>query len=256
MTLKTVSWVAPDLNEWPNPQKQGTITYYVNVAFSDDDRGSIGKENKAKAEELKALLEGLLDKEADFGLKDSGKKTDDGGTKWNLLSFPGYEPEPFVGGGGAKKEYIPRYTDTQEGYREESQALSRRRALEMAVALFPQGAESTALSVPNVRAYADIFFAWLTDLAPASPGTATSGEPKAAALSPAAGVNSSAGVEPIPGSSGDPSDGGGEETLAFGEGTSGSNPAPSEHAHEWFNSKTLKTFEVCACGDTRKKAAA
>lgn len=238
MTLKTVSWVAPDLNEWPNPQKQGTITYYVNVVFSDDDRGSIGKENRAKAEELKALLEGLLDKEADFGLKDSGKKTDDGGTKWNLLSFPGYEPEPFLGGGGggAKKEYVPRYQDTQKGFAELQRHMDRRTALMQAV----------AVGTGQVLPLAEKFYAWLS-LAPASSAAARADELEAEALSPAAGANSSAGAALIPDPSGDPSE---------GEGDQGKDPTPSEHVHTWKQSPTMKSFEVCSCGATRRKATA
>ena len=97
MTLKTVTWVAPELNAW---ESNGKTTYYINVAFSDDTAGSLGKQNPDKAVELKAMLEELIDQEVEFGLEDRGKTTKDGKTKFSIKSFPGYEPEPWSGGGG------------------------------------------------------------------------------------------------------------------------------------------------------------
>lgn len=238
MSTRQVVWVAPELSEWANPQKNGALVYFVNIIFEDEDGGSIGTEDKAKAEELRVMLEGLVGAEAEFGLQDTGKKNGKGGTKWKLLSFPGYAPEPYAGGGGggtARREYVPRFTDTPEGFAALQNRMDRRTALMQAVAL--NGGDE------HIIAFADSFYEWLI-LAPASPSAAAPGEPIAATT-----------LTPVATAGANPSGGVGEETLAYGEGTSGSNPTPPEHIHEVADPQpsTIRTgFEVCGCGHARK----
>ena len=98
MTLKRVTWVAPDLNEWANPKKAGALTFYVNVAFDDNDSGSIGKQDRDNAMELHGLLTEAIGKELEFGLESTGKKNSNGGDKLRITSFPGYEPVPYERG--------------------------------------------------------------------------------------------------------------------------------------------------------------
>lgn len=99
MAEMTVSWVAPDVSE--NTNTHGT-SYYVNCAFADGTAGSLGKKKKEKALELRELLVGLMNKPAEFGLEDSGRKTNKGALKWKILSFPGYEPQPYSPGGAER----------------------------------------------------------------------------------------------------------------------------------------------------------
>ena len=89
MTEKTVSWVAPELNEWANPKKGGEITYFVNVYFADDDSGSVGKENQDKALELQGLLTELIGEVAEFTLESKNKTNNKGGQEWRIKGFPG-----------------------------------------------------------------------------------------------------------------------------------------------------------------------
>ena len=67
MTLKTCAWVAPEVNEWKGDKG---VTYFVNVSFTDGESGSLGKKDRAKADELRMMLETLKGTEAEVGLED------------------------------------------------------------------------------------------------------------------------------------------------------------------------------------------
>jgi hypothetical protein len=95
MTTKTVSWVAPEVNAYEGTK--GT-TYYVNVSFTDDTTGSLGKKDQAKADDLRMQLETLKGTASEFGLEDTGKLNGKGQPKYKIKSFPGYEPAPYEPG--------------------------------------------------------------------------------------------------------------------------------------------------------------
>ena len=178
MTLKTCAWVAPEVNEWDGGK--GPL-YFVNISFTDGESGSLGKKDRAKADELRMMLETLKGTEAEFGLEDRGKKNKDGKVNWSILSFPGYEPKPFTPGGGGKS-YTPRFTDTPEGFWINDERVDRRKALEMAVSwaatMRDHGAPVALYDDKAVRDLADHMYKWLRETS----GTAIAGVSSAAPL--------------------------------------------------------------------------
>jgi len=168
VTEKTLTWVAPDLNEWPNPKRNNTVTYYVNVAFADGDQGSVGKESRDVALHLQELLTALVDQPAEFELEDRGKKTQDGDhVKWTIKGFPGYEPQGSSPSGGS---YETAWRNTEAGCRFDEDCTNRRTALMQAVAT--PGPVSVVPA--GVLTLADSYYAWLTkDSATAGSGEKT-----------------------------------------------------------------------------------
>jgi len=202
MTEKTVSWVAPDLNEWPNPKRNNTVTYYVNVAFADGDQGSVGKESRDVALHLQELLTALVDQPAEFELEDRGKKTQDGDhVKWTIKGFPGYEPQGSSPTGGS---YETAWRNTEAGCRFDEDCTHRRTALMQAVAT---GDTRTSDRMPRrpVLDLADSYYAWLTkDSAAAGSGEKTQSAigdtSRPAADEPGAGEVYGEGITSAPGS--------------------------------------------------------
>ena len=206
MTEKTLTWVAPDLNEWPNPKRNNTVTYYVNVAFADGDQGSVGKESRDVALHLQELLTALVDQPAEFELEDRGKKTQDGDhVKWTIKGFPGYELAGAGDGGGEKQRtWAEAYRNTEAGFRAEQDFMNRRTALMQAVAT--PGPVSVVPA--GVLTVADSYYAWLTKDSAASvtaPGEKTDGAvsgipTSTAADEPEGGASGSGDTGPAPGS--------------------------------------------------------
>ena len=185
MTAKVVSWVAPEVNEWDGGK--GPL-YFVNISFTDGESGSLGKKDRAKADELRMMLETLKGTEAEFGLEDRGKKNKDGKVNWSILSFPGYEPKPFTPGGGGKS-YTPRFTDTPEGFWINDERVDRRKALEMGAGVFMARTNDEPFTTRDILALSDFLYEWLRHTAS---GTAIAGE-SAPPLAPLAVPEESSG---------------------------------------------------------------
>ena len=171
MTTKVISWIAKDLNEWKN--QKGNIVYYVNVKFEDGDSGSVGKEDKAIAEELFLLLEGLVDQEADFQLEDNGKKNSDGLTKWKINAFPGWDPVP----------YTPKYSGNGKA---QASSPEREDSIARAVALKAAAYPNAGAPGLTVLRLAEQYLAWLQGEAPSAGATDPATKAASRSLSQAA----------------------------------------------------------------------
>lgn len=154
MTAKTVTWVS----EVGDPYvANGKSTWYVNVAFDDESTGSVGKQDRDKAEELRGMLIDLENAgPVEFILEDKGKPNKKGKPSYRIKGFPGYEPAPFGGGGGGES---PGKQDS----------IMRQSALKSAVALLgsswvpPEGYGDVTWDV-----LAEEMYAWLRKTSPAS----------------------------------------------------------------------------------------
>jgi hypothetical protein len=192
MTTKTLTWVADDVSAY---ESNGKTTYYVNVSFEDKSSGSLGKQNQAKARELRDMLAALKNQPAEFGLEDKGKPNKNGQPSYKIKSFPGYEPSPFEGGGGGKSSW----QNSEDGVRYLQERMDRRTALMQGVAYvaaFPAEEEATrdrGHDFPEL-VFADQYYFWLRKTAGGGGGGALSSGPSvAAAPSPAP----SSGVSPV-----------------------------------------------------------
>ena len=152
MATKTLTWVADDLSPY---EANGKTTHYINMTFADDSSASLGKQDAAKAGELRDMLKALIGKEAEFGLQDKNKPNKKGQASYKLTSFPGYEPEPYTPGKSAGQVA---HRNTAEGQAYEQERMDRRTSVMQAVALLV--ADSGA-GIDDVTMTADIFYAWL-----------------------------------------------------------------------------------------------
>lgn len=217
---KIIGWVAPELREYAG--QKGT-TYYVNVSFSDGDGGSVGKQDRGKAEEIRNQLNALLGVPTEFTLEDRGKKTKEGRTSWVIKGFPGYEAPSFGGGGGGGGGSFSGGGSRRspEAQYVEQRAMNRRTALMQGVILAKDADEALAI--------AEAFDGWLND-ALAKPD-ATAPLPPAVA-SPGAG--SPPFQRPAPTSSGGDTGQGMTWTAPRAEGEAAdSGPSGSPHTHDW-----------------------
>lgn len=168
MTTKTLASVASKVNPY---EKNGKTTYYVNVDFNDGSVGSIGKQNEAKAEEIRLMLVGLGRNPVEFGLEPNGTNNK-GKEKFKIKSFPGYEPAPYEPGGKGGSWY-----NSEEGVRFTQDQMNRRTALMTAQSernvLFETwvgvGGGPQNMPVAGWRSLADEMYAWLNDLASPTP---------------------------------------------------------------------------------------
>jgi hypothetical protein len=107
MTLKEVSSVIDDINEWNGPN--GTV-YYVTAMFTDETVGSVGRKDHDAALEVQGLLREAIGVIQDFTLESKGQ-TKTGREKFNIKGFgtPGGAATytaPGVQGGGAASGLI------------------------------------------------------------------------------------------------------------------------------------------------------
>jgi hypothetical protein len=88
-------------------------------------------------EKRRAQFRDIIGKPTELIVEDQGQ-WDDGSNKPAKIKFP----QQQQGGGGGKRDYVPRWTDTEAGARESNDWINRRRALELAV----QGCTATGIS--------------------------------------------------------------------------------------------------------------
>lgn len=234
--LKTVSWVAPEVNAY---QGQRGTTYYVNGSFADGSSFSVGKQDPGKAAEVHALLIQLVGKEADFTVEDRGKKNKNGQPIFTLKAFPGYEAPAFAGGGGGGGASVGSRR-SPENLASEQRAMNRRTSLMQAVAL--------GIKDPDeVLAIATTFDVWLNEALP-KPGQGASLSSAPAPAEP--GPLSSPAPHPSRGNAGD-----GEWTAPRAEGEA-ADSGPSTHQHTWIKSDIPGWLTCPGCGEARELGAA
>jgi hypothetical protein len=233
VTIKEVSSVIDDINEWPGPN--GTV-YYVTAMFTDETVGSVGRKDHDAALEVQGLLREAIGIAQDFTLESKGQ-TKTGRDKFNIKGFgtPGGAATytaPGVQGGGAAPGGSPSMPASGTRARSPEQTDDIRRA----VALKAAAQCVVGTSPQDVLKFADIFLEWL------------SSEPALGAYEPVEG-------SPSPPQAGAGSEDRGEEAggttdgPALGEGT----PASSPHQHDWQMRQGIRSHLVCDCGATRKK---
>lgn len=154
----TIAGVEEQLREWQGPN--GT-TCFIQGGFLDGSLWSVGckPENASKRQaEMRSLIGIAGEYEAEPGGEYQGAK------KWKLKSWPG-KPQPGgggFGGGGGKAPYKERYRDSEQGAKEERDAIARSVALQQAVLLRTQHITPGDVVSPEfVLAAAGPFYEWL-----------------------------------------------------------------------------------------------
>jgi hypothetical protein len=139
------------------------------VRFSDDSVGEVASKKQWVQKHIDAL-KSLIGQPAEFELEDKGEFK---GTKqWKIKSYPGKQ-QPGGGGFGGKRDYVPRWKDTEEGTKAEQDSIHRSVALTQAVAFFgPSKAAPTPGDTTDVLDAADKFYTWLSKKPPAAAPTA------------------------------------------------------------------------------------
>ena len=267
MTLKEVSSVIDDINEWENPR--GGYVYYVTAMFTDESVGSVGKKTKADAELVQRQLQDAIGEPLEFTLEDGGI-SQGGRQKWKIRDFGA--PNGIQGGGdlGGDRTHTGGDRSTRSVGRppEHDVDASIRAAVALKAAVnYLQGSKVSSLGVIE---FAEYFDAWLAKKAsePASSAYAPPVVDASTSTSPA-GVGSEqsspveygepgkakglSGRDTPTGSSGptgdDREEGGG---VAEGE-TAVENPS-SSHIHDWQPHPNLRGKLKCAgCDAMRSK---
>jgi len=246
VTIKEVSSVIDDINEWNGPNANGTV-YYVTVMFTDGTVGSVGRKDHDAALEVQGLLREAIGVAQDFTLESKGQ-TKTGRDKFNIKGFgtPGgaatYAAPGVQGGGGsggsgtAPHHRSPEPSGgmpymTQEQVQER---MDRRTALMQAVGQTNVVDIAEWPGVTKVLDIADTYYSWLRETS-----------------EPALGA-----YEPVEGSPSPPQAGVGSEDRGE-EASEGEAEASSPHQHDWQMRQGVKGFLVCeGCGKTRKRETA
>jgi hypothetical protein len=235
VTIKEVSSVIDDINEWNGPN--GTI-YYVTAMFTDESVGSVGRKDHDAALEVQGLLREAIGIEQDFTLESKGQ-TKTGRDKFNIKGFgtPGGAATytaPGVQGGGNESG---RTVAAAARGRSPEQIDDIRRA----VALKAAAQCVVGTSPEDVLKFADVFEAWLAKTSDAS-SAYTNDIP----VSTPAGASEDRPQETRP----LPADSAG--LVGSGEGEA---LEPTPHQHDWQAHTNLHGWLACGCGENRKKYA-
>jgi hypothetical protein len=95
-------------------------------------------------------------------------------------SFPHGSPKPkrikFPQQGQGKRDYVPRWTDTEEGFRAADDSLNRRRALELAVSLFADKPTGWDAVVPLAEKFVSFLIGKASE--ELEPGSTVAGSPQ------------------------------------------------------------------------------
>ena len=249
MTIKEVSSVIDDINEWPGPN--GTV-YYVTAMFTDETVGSVGRKDHDAALEVQGLLREAIGIAQEFTLESKGQ-TKTGRDKFNIKGFgtpggaatytvPGVQGNATAGTGASNGSAGVARGRSPEQIDDIRRAVALKAAVRYAGGLY-QGAFHK-----DVIEAAEVFDAWLSKTS----------EPALGAYEPVEG-------SPSPPQAGAGSEDRGEEVGGstvdhLGEGTPASTPhdyevnqAALEHEHDWQMRQGIRSHLVCDCGATRKK---
>lgn len=264
MTIKTVSSVIDDINEWESPR--GGYVYYVTAMFTDESVGSVGKKTKADAELVQRQLQDAIGEPLEFALEDGGI-SQGGRQKWKIRDFaaPGVQGD---GGTSAPAGAAPSRGRPPE---HDVEASIRAAVALKAAANFCGPRETYRL--PEVIEMAESFDAWLAKKA-SEPASSAYGESDSGIVSVERNHTADAGSETMPGgiesttgsrSSQDGPSAGGFSGPPFqspavdaGLVDSGDGEAPEStpHIHDYQLRQGVRGFLVCECGKTTKRATA
>ena len=255
MTIKEVSSVIDDINEWNGPN--GTV-FYVTAMFTDESVGSVGRKDHDAALEVQGLLREAIGIEQDFTLESKGQ-TKTGRDKFNIKGFGtpgGAATYTAPGGGSLRREFADAARTMQDKARQlasEVPSLARHFASEQegirrAVALKAAAQCVVGTSPQDVLKFADLFLEWLSSEPALSAYTRVEVSPSL----PQAGAGSddlSAGeLGPSPST---PAESAG--VVGSGDGEA---PESTPHIHDYQIRQGVKQFLVCVCGKTTKKVTA
>lgn len=118
----------------PYDGKMGKI-FFVDGEFQEGEFSTFAKSDQ-KAQELIALLTGLVGKTEQYEVEEKGTKN--GRPQYKLVDYPGKPVYSGGGGGGFAGRgggggYQPRYRDSEQGAKEERDSISRSVALQQAI---------------------------------------------------------------------------------------------------------------------------
>ena len=277
MTIKEVSSVIDDINEWENPR--GGSVFYVTAIFTDESVGSVGRKDHDAALEVQGLLRESIGVEQDFTLEPAGL-TKTGREKFKIKGFgtPGGAATytaPAAVQGGASKPGENRSISSRSRPPEHDVDASIRAAVALKAAV-EAGANIVGDQRKSKSSYildiAEEFDFWLAKKAsePASSAYAPPVVDASTSTSPA-GVGSEQSSEagtPVAGTpAAESSDTGGSPASGFlprgtftsedreeGVESEGKEPAPSSHQHDWQPHPQLRGKLKCECGEMRNKA--
>jgi hypothetical protein len=177
--------------EWDGPNGK---TIYLKLVFGDGSVGSVGVKPDKEEERVKAL-QGIIGTELSLELEDDGEY--EGIKKWKIKG--GLPWQNQAGGGGFKRDFIPRFQDTPEGWAENDERVDRRHAAELALQYM--GVIHTSQRLPegferklDMSSVAKEIYDWLRETAK-KPGTTqqiTQDAPKQVEPSPSTPVVESA----------------------------------------------------------------
>lgn len=139
---------------------QGGEFFAVSGRFTDDTIFEINFKTPEKAEEHIKLFTGMIGKEGEFEVEDTGREYR-GSKQYKLKNWPGKPQQQ--GGFGGRGPMPVRYRDTPEGVHEERLSIARSVALQQAVAVQAHIKEPTWA---YIKGMADNFYAWLIETQP------------------------------------------------------------------------------------------
>lgn len=233
MTIKEVSSVIDDINEWSGPN--GTV-YYVTAMFTDETVGSVGRKDHDAALEVQGLLREAIGIAQEFTLESKGQ-TKTGRDKFNIKGFGTPGGAATYSAPGSPGNGVAGAAGPVHRGRSPEQSDDIRRAVALKAAVRYAGGLYQGAFHKDVIEAAEVFDAWLRK-----------------ASEPALGA-----YEPVEGSPSPPQAGAGSEDR--GEGVGGSTvdhlgegtPASTPHEHDWQMRQGIRSHLVCDCGATRKK---
>jgi len=249
MSLKTVSSVIEEINEWENPR--GGSVFYVTAIFTDETVGSVGRKDQDAALEVQGLLREAIGVEQDFTLEAKGQ-TKGGRDKFKILGFgtPGGAATytaPGVQGGGSSTTGGSGPTRRESTFRSPEHDVDA--SIRAAVALKAAASflSMTAVSMERVLEVAEFFEEWLQRKA-SEPASSAYGN-GSGTVTPA--VQAGAGSEDRPQETRpQPADSAGLVDSGDGEA-----PESTPHEHDWQPHPQLRGKLKCECGAMRNKVA-
>jgi hypothetical protein len=168
MTQATITAVSEKPRPW-GEKYPGSVS--VKIYFADGSEGEVGTKEQYAAGHIEALKK-LLGKPSEFELEARGE----------YQGVPQFKVKNYEGKPGSergKRDYVPRYTDTPDGFHENDERVDRRKALELAVGWVD--VENLQQSLDKIATTANAFYAWLRE--------SVSGGPPAKASVSAAGAS-------------------------------------------------------------------
>jgi hypothetical protein len=269
VTLKEVSSVIDDINEWENPR--GGSVFYVTAIFTDESVGSAGRKDHDAALEVQGLLREAIGQELDFTLEPKGQ-TKSGREKFNIKGFgtPGGAATytaPGVQGAATSQEGTtvpagvravssrPRSPEPsgEQAFRTPADFRAEK-ALEAAVDAVRPSSHAPAARQGDINAileYADAFNAWMLEKTSEPSSAYRQVEDDSPSDTPAGGSESSDSAR-----ASEPTLIGAESESAGSQGSpEGEAGDPVPHTHDWQAHPNLHGWLSCECGENRKKYA-